>query len=68
MKYFCNTHNRVIVKKSAIVQRGIRYADDLIFFLEDREDAVELRRKIDVFLAERGLNVKEAKTHLVQST
>nr|YP_008965761.1 putative reverse transcriptase [Porphyridium purpureum]BAO23737.1 putative reverse transcriptase [Porphyridium purpureum] len=56
------------VDKRQIVQRGIRYADDMIFFIEEHEDANELRKKIDLFLAERGLNVKESKTHLVKST
>ena len=55
----CKTRNR---------QRGLRYADDLIYFIKPNEDANILRNKIDVFLEERGLNVKESKTKLVKST
>nr|AJA41218.1 putative maturase [Porphyridium purpureum]AJA41220.1 putative maturase [Porphyridium purpureum]AJA41222.1 putative maturase [Porphyridium purpureum]AJA41224.1 putative maturase [Porphyridium purpureum]ATJ02995.1 putative reverse transcriptase [Porphyridium purpureum] len=63
---FCNTHSRYIVKKADIIQRGIRYADDMIFFIDGYEDANELLKKMDDFLLERGLRVKEAKTHLVK--
>ena len=47
---------------------GIRYADDCVFILEQLDDADALRIAIDEFLKIRGLNVKEAKTKLVQST
>lgn len=47
---------------------GIRYADDCVFILERLDDADALRIAIDGFLKIRGLNVKEAKTKLVQST
>ena len=49
-------------------QRGLRYADDMIFFLKPEEDASALRLKLDNFLAERGLKIEETKTHLVKST
>ena len=49
------------------MQRGIRYADDRVFFLEEDENENALRNKVDQFLLERGLTVKEAKTHLVNS-
>lgn len=49
-------------------QRGIRYVDYMIFFIKTKENVVELRNKIDAFLKERGLNIKEVKTHLVQAT
>ncbi|MGK7872250.1 MAG: group II intron reverse transcriptase [Xenococcaceae cyanobacterium] len=48
--------------------RGIRYADDLVFILKPGQDAEKLRAKIDSFLTERGLKVKEAKTKLVKAT
>nr|AJA41244.1 putative maturase [Porphyridium purpureum] len=67
-KYMDKRYNKIRFYKNRIIQRGIRYADDMIFFIEEHEDAMELRRKIDSFLTERGLNVKEAKTHLVKST
>lgn len=48
--------------------RGIRYADDLVFILKPGQDAEKLRTRIDTFLAQRGLKVKEAKTKLVRAT
>jgi group II intron reverse transcriptase/maturase len=59
-------HNEVRGTESR--QRGLRYADDMIFFLKPDEDADALRVKIDKFLAERGLKIKESKSHLVPST
>jgi group II intron reverse transcriptase/maturase len=59
-------HNEWRGKESR--QRGIRYADDMIFFLKPGEDDKKLRENIDKFLAIRGLNVKESKTRLVAST
>jgi group II intron reverse transcriptase/maturase len=59
-------HNEVRGKETR--QRGLRYADDMIFFLKPEEDAEKLRDKINRFLAERGLRVKESKTRLVTST
>nr|YP_010330153.1 putative reverse transcriptase/maturase [Porphyridium aerugineum]UNJ17869.1 putative reverse transcriptase/maturase [Porphyridium aerugineum] len=56
------------IHKNKIYQRGFRYADDMVFFIKCKEDAELLRKKIDLFLAERGLNVKESKTKLVKST
>ena len=49
-------------------QRGIRYADDMIFFLKPDEDSDLLRLKIDTFLKERGLRIKESKSRLVHTT
>lgn len=49
-------------------QRGLRYADDMIFFLKPKEDPITLRSKLDQFLAERGLKIKESKSQLVKST
>lgn len=54
--------------KTRINQRGLRYADDLIYFIKPNEDVILLRSKIDTFLEKRGLNVKESKTKLVKST
>nr|AWX53324.1 hypothetical protein [Halochlorococcum sp. NIES-1838] len=54
--------------KNRISQRGLRYADDLIYFIKPNEDVTLLRNKIDKFLADRKLNVKESKTKLVKST
>jgi group II intron reverse transcriptase/maturase len=59
-------HNEV--RGSQIKQRGLRYAADMIFFLKPGEDSILLRSKLDKFLAERGLKIKESKTQFVKST
>jgi retron-type reverse transcriptase len=46
----------------------VRYADDMVFFLDINEDAKALLEEIEQFLAVRGLNIKAAKTRLVKST
>jgi group II intron reverse transcriptase/maturase len=46
----------------------IRYADDMVFFLDENDDAEALLEEIKQFLAVRGLNIKAAKTKLVKST
>ena len=56
------------IRGSVTKQRGLRYADDMIFFLKPGDDPVLLRSKLDKFLAERGLKIEEAKTQLVKST
>jgi group II intron reverse transcriptase/maturase len=48
--------------------KGLRYADDVVFFLKPEDDPEILRRRIDNFLEIRGLKVKEAKTKVVHST
>jgi group II intron reverse transcriptase/maturase len=59
-------HNEV--RGSVIKQRGLRYADDMIFFLKPGEDASVLRLKLDKFLLERGLKIEDSKTQIVKST
>jgi 5-methylcytosine-specific restriction endonuclease McrA len=59
-------HNEKRGKESR--QKGLRYADDMIFFLKPGEDSDLLRSKIDRFLSCRGLRIKESKTRLVKST
>ncbi len=54
--------------KTRVSQRGLRYADNLIYLIKPNENVDLLRNKIDKFLAERGLNVKASKTKLVKST
>jgi 5-methylcytosine-specific restriction endonuclease McrA len=49
-------------------QRGLRYANDMIFFLKPKEDPIALRSKLDQFLAKRGLKIKGSKSQLVKST
>ena len=67
VKYFSKSREVIVTKKSDIVQRGIRYADDMVFFLEEIENENALQNRVDQFLFERVLKVKEAKTHLVNS-
>jgi group II intron reverse transcriptase/maturase len=50
------------------IHQSVRYADDMVFILKPEDNAIEIRHKIDEFLAERGLNVKESKTKLTRST
>jgi group II intron reverse transcriptase/maturase len=50
------------------IHKSVRYADDMVFILKPKDNAEIIRQKIDQFLAERGLNVKESKTRLVSST
>ncbi len=47
---------------------AIRYADDMVFILREKEDASKLKDKIAAFLATRGLKIKEKKTRLVKAT
>ena len=47
---------------------GLRYADDCIFVLKPTDQVDDLRTKIDRFLSERGLKIKESKTRLVKTT
>eukprot|EP00284_Hemiselmis_tepida_P012102 CAMPEP_0174915100 /NCGR_PEP_ID=MMETSP1355-20121228/69_1 /TAXON_ID=464990 /ORGANISM="Hemiselmis tepida, Strain CCMP443" /LENGTH=390 /DNA_ID=CAMNT_0016159899 /DNA_START=412 /DNA_END=1581 /DNA_ORIENTATION=+ len=56
------------VRKNRYYQRGIRYADDVVFILKKNENPIALREKIDAFLSERGLKVKESKTDYVSAT
>jgi RNA-directed DNA polymerase len=55
------------ISKTQVHQRGYRYADNMIFFIKPYEDATVLRKKIDTFLMERGLNVKEQQTRLIKA-
>jgi len=49
-------------------QKGIRYADDMIFVLKPEDDANEILRQIKQHLATVGLEVNKAKSGLVAST
>ena len=50
------------------LQRGFRYADDMVFILKDSEDPAKLLIKITKFLKERGLNINETKSKTVPAT
>ena len=56
--------NNAKIKKQKY-QRGLRYADDMVFFLMPGESGVQLLEKIKAFLATRGLKADEAKTRIV---
>lgn len=53
---------------SRSLQRGFRYADDMVFILKKNEDPDKLLLKINEFLKERGLNINEAKSKVVSAT
>ena len=50
--------------------RGIcvRYADDMVYVLRPQDDAQEILREIEEFLAQRGMNVSQKKTKLTAPT
>ncbi|MGB5595921.1 MAG: reverse transcriptase domain-containing protein [Crocosphaera sp.] len=50
------------------IHSSIRYADDMVVILKPKDDVEKILGKIEEFLAERGLKVKESKTKLVKST
>ena len=47
---------------------SIRYADDMILFLKEKDDAEEILQKVKNFLAERGMEISEEKTKITPST
>jgi group II intron reverse transcriptase/maturase len=55
------------VYRSRWHQKGLRYADDMIFILNEDESWNELFNKVKEFLMTRGLKPQEAKTRLVSS-
>ena len=50
------------------IHKSVRYADDMVFILKPNENADEILTKVNEFLAQRGLNIKQSKTRLVSST
>nr|BDA98489.1 hypothetical protein [Proteomonas sp. NEIS-1375] len=55
------------VYRSRWHQKGLRYADDMIFILHEGECGETLLNKVKDFLQVRGLKAQEAKTRLVSS-
>ena len=51
-----------------IVEPSIRYADDMVIILRPQDDAEQILKRINQFLAERGLKVSEKKTKLTATT
>ncbi|MEL6501775.1 MAG: reverse transcriptase domain-containing protein [Cyanobacteria bacterium J06623_1] len=50
------------------IHKSIRYADDMIFFLKPKDDAVSVLNKVSKFLAERGMELSEEKTKVTATT
>ena len=59
--------NNEWVYRSKWHQKGLRYADDMIFILNEGECGETLLNKVKDFLQVRGLKAQEAKTRLVSS-
>ena len=51
-----------------VIRKCVRYADDMVYILRPQDDAELILRKVKEFLAERGMNISEAKTKLTAST
>ncbi|MEO1372935.1 MAG: reverse transcriptase domain-containing protein [Cyanobacteria bacterium J06635_10] len=50
------------------VHTCIRYADDMLFFLKEKDNAEKVLGKIKNFLAERGMEISEEKTKITLPT
>ncbi len=50
------------------IHQSIRYADDMVFILKPKDNAIGILDRISQFLAQRGMNVSEKKTKLTAST
>jgi len=50
------------------IHQSVRYADDMVIILKPGESAEVILGKISQFLAERGMNVSEKKTHITATT
>ena len=46
----------------------IRYADDMVYILNPKDDVKEILKQIEEFLAQRGMNISQKKTKLTAST
>jgi retron-type reverse transcriptase len=50
------------------IHQSVRYADDMVFILKPKDDAMAILEQISQFLAERGMKVSEKKTKLTATT
>jgi group II intron reverse transcriptase/maturase len=50
------------------IHPSVRYADDMVIILKPKDDAEAILSFISKFLAERGMNVSEKKTHITATT
>ena len=53
---------------NSIKEPSIRYADDMVIILRPEDNAEAILDRINIFLAERGMNVSEKKTKLTATT
>ena len=53
------------VSSTKSMQRGFRYADDMVFILNEGEDPTQLMNKISKFLKQRELNINQTKSRTV---
>ena len=51
-----------------IIEPSIRYADDMVILLRPEDDATEILKRIDEFLAARGMKVSAKKTKITAAT
>ncbi len=65
-----NSNKRLTDKtvKSQIAHPSVRYADDMVIVLRPLDDAEEILRNIDDFLAKRGMKVSAKKTKITAAT
>ncbi len=54
--------------QGGITEPSVRYADDMVIILRPQDDAEEILKRINQFLAKRGLKVSEKKTKLTATT
>jgi RNA-directed DNA polymerase len=50
------------------IHQSVRYADDMVFILKPKDDAVAILEQISQFLAKRGMKISEKKTKLTATT
>lgn len=50
------------------IHQSVRYADDMVIILKPKDNAEIILGRISQFLAERGMNVSEKKTHITATT
>ncbi|MHC0068071.1 group II intron reverse transcriptase/maturase [Nostoc sp. UIC 10890] len=69
-RYHDNPLKRITDKtpEKDIKTPSVRYADDMVIVLRPKDDANEILRRIDKFLAARGMKVSEKKTKITAAT
>lgn len=54
--------------KGRVKEPSIRYADDMVIILRPQDDAKAILKRIETFLADRGMNISGKKTKLTATT